>query len=447
MRDLFVIAGCGSYEDRGCEAVVRGTVEIISRYYEDPFFVVCGEFSSRGQFEQQVRNEKDTRIRHVRMHRLPWGLLSRMLPVHRREFKYRKLARSIPKSAAVLWAGCRALDSDPEKREDLCDLDDLSAAYGRKLVLWGASFSRSWPKPVFEPPMSRRLGIQAALFCVESSSIEFLKTIGVENNVFQVCDPAFALQAQEPGDAWRYGDLSRSIGVCLGPGFADRLAQGDKEGWLETACHLTRAIASAGHPVALVPYNCEPDANEFLFLRSVASRLQNHDVCLIQPHHSAAEIKWLIGRMVLFCGTNPDAMVAALTARVPAIALACGQREIGIHHDIFGHRGYCLGPGDTDPVKVMLAVTTALLSREQVRETLEKKMGEMIWEAYKNGKLLRSINTVFDRPDRMDRLSRYDDSPRLYGLRTARAARRLFAQSGQALFGRIFRGWRPEGRT
>ena len=38
-RPLFILAGNGPYENRGCEAIVRGTVKILRNYFQDPSFL------------------------------------------------------------------------------------------------------------------------------------------------------------------------------------------------------------------------------------------------------------------------------------------------------------------------------------------------------------------------------------------------------------------------
>ena len=50
---LFILAGNGSYGNRGCEAIVRGTTKIIRKYFKNPNFLCYSTFENSEQFENQ----------------------------------------------------------------------------------------------------------------------------------------------------------------------------------------------------------------------------------------------------------------------------------------------------------------------------------------------------------------------------------------------------------
>ena len=83
-KTLFILAGNGPYDNRGCEAIVRGTAQILRRHFEDPAFLVCSHFQSEAQLRRQQQQETDADIRHCRMRQLPF--FSKMgeveLPLH-----------------------------------------------------------------------------------------------------------------------------------------------------------------------------------------------------------------------------------------------------------------------------------------------------------------------------------------------------------------------------
>ncbi len=54
----FILAGNGPYDNRGCEAIVRGTVKILRHYYKDSFiFMYQVNFKIIEQFELQYKEE------------------------------------------------------------------------------------------------------------------------------------------------------------------------------------------------------------------------------------------------------------------------------------------------------------------------------------------------------------------------------------------------------
>ena len=70
MREMkppfFILAGNGSYDNRGCEAIVKGTVVILRHYFDKPEFLVASNYQTNSQFEQQRINEKDEAVIHVK---------------------------------------------------------------------------------------------------------------------------------------------------------------------------------------------------------------------------------------------------------------------------------------------------------------------------------------------------------------------------------------------
>ena len=61
-QPLFILAGNGPYDNRGCEAIVRGTVEILRHYFDDPRIIAISNYQSTMQFEQQKLSEVEKPI-------------------------------------------------------------------------------------------------------------------------------------------------------------------------------------------------------------------------------------------------------------------------------------------------------------------------------------------------------------------------------------------------
>ena len=63
----FILAGNGSYSNKGCEAITRGTVECLRGSFNDPHIIAVSAYKYEGQFIEQGENEYDTRIVHKKM--------------------------------------------------------------------------------------------------------------------------------------------------------------------------------------------------------------------------------------------------------------------------------------------------------------------------------------------------------------------------------------------
>ncbi len=75
-RPLFILAGNRSYVNRGCEAIVRGTVKILKESFEDPQFICISHFQNENQFRKQCEEENEDTITHLASitHLPSWGL-------------------------------------------------------------------------------------------------------------------------------------------------------------------------------------------------------------------------------------------------------------------------------------------------------------------------------------------------------------------------------------
>lgn len=164
-RPLFILAGNGPYLNRGSEAIVRGTAEILRKHFPDPRFLVCSDFTTKTAWFAQRRQELD----------------HGSLPLY-------------------------------------TDLDDLVTRRGKKRILWGASAGPFDGRPEDEVFMAAHLKKQTAIFSRESCARAYLEKIGVTRNVYDVAAPAFVLQLLEPRDAARFGRLDETIGIHLSPG-------------------------------------------------------------------------------------------------------------------------------------------------------------------------------------------------------------------------------------
>jgi colanic acid/amylovoran biosynthesis protein len=226
-KNIFILAGNGSYKNRGCEAIVRGTIAIIRKYYDDPQFIVCSQFKNEDHLKDQQKEEIDTSVIHLRMRVLPflrtkylnkifWKIY-RLFPSLRRKYIYQEIIKYIPDARGVLSIGGDNYSLDYHSLEMFIDLDDLIESKRKKLIIWGASvgpFSRS---PKVERFMEGHLKKQTAIMARETKTIDYLKNIHIEKNVYKVIDPAFAMTPLKPQGEISYGDLTRTIGVNFSP--------------------------------------------------------------------------------------------------------------------------------------------------------------------------------------------------------------------------------------
>ena len=111
----FILAGNGPYDNRGCEAIVRGTVKILRHYYKDPSFLCISNFQNNEQFELQYKEEWDKAITHKKTERGIYEIFTpkyffqfaqrKMTPRRHRNNIYKGMFPTIKEAEAVLSIG------------------------------------------------------------------------------------------------------------------------------------------------------------------------------------------------------------------------------------------------------------------------------------------------------------------------------------------------------
>jgi colanic acid/amylovoran biosynthesis protein len=394
-QQLFILAGNGPYENRGCEAILRGTVKILREYFPDPQFLCVSHYHNEQQFRNDCKQEKDKAIRlasSVRMNtkeilRNFWkpgvsayGFRRLFRP---ESLKYQIFGEMLPcldKASAVLSIG-----GDNYVIEYNCipslytDLDDIVLERGKPLVIWGASVGPFDAMPEYERYMIDHLGKITGIFARESVTVGYLKKHGVTANVRQVADPAFLMDPVRPADTGISDTIDKdAIGINLSPLLALYVTGGDMQRWEQTAADIITAVAKkTSRPIYLIPHVTTPVSNDSVFLRNVWNRLGAEikpGVKLIPPDYNAAETKWIISQLSLLAGARTHATVAALSSCIPTLSFAYSIKAQGINRDIFGHEDYCLGPDQCTPEIVTARIESMLAANARIKNELREKI-------------------------------------------------------------------------
>jgi polysaccharide pyruvyl transferase WcaK-like protein len=244
--------------------------------------------------------------------------------------------------------------------------------------------------------MKHHLRKVTAIFARESVTVEYLKKIGVSENVYQVADPAFLMDPEEP----RYADKKLTIrpgavGLNLSPLMARYVTAGDISKWERIAADIISTVARKTHrPIYLIPHVTMPRSDDFVFLERVRgmtdSQVQD-EICLVPPGYNAAETKWIISNMSLFAGARTHSTIASLSSGIPTLSFAYSIKAKGINRDIFGHEKYCLDPVELTPEIVGSGIESMLADTDRIKKELKEKIPSIRMSAMNAGRYLRDV--------------------------------------------------------
>ncbi|MDY0387774.1 MAG: polysaccharide pyruvyl transferase family protein [Methanolobus sp.] len=399
----FILAGNGPYENRGCEAIVRGTVKILRHYYEDPSFLCVSFFQNKEQFEKQCQEEHDPAIIHKQVNKRQskydpkwlFGLpLRKIYPRMNKNWMYKEMLPYLEKSKAVLSIGGDNYSLDYGIPRSFTYLDDVVLERKKPLIIWGASVGPFDKNPEYERYMINHLKQITGIFARESATIDYLHKNNINENVHRIADPAFLMDATELPTEKNIKIKENSIGINLSPLMAKYVSNGYTEVWAKTASDILTDIAkNTDEHIYLIPHVTTPHSDDYLFLKAVQSNMDEfkEKITLIPPIYSASETKWIISKMKIFAGSRTHATIASLSSAVPTLSFAYSIKAKGLNNDIFGNDDFCLNPSELNAQNVTEKIKSIISQSSEIKENLRESIPKIKNEALLAGKILRDV--------------------------------------------------------
>jgi colanic acid/amylovoran biosynthesis protein len=353
------LTGQESFGNRGCEAIVRGTVAMLRTLAEDVEVVVPSarpaldaaqwpEAADRGvRFVPAFKSVHNKYWRHVQ--RLPLRAAKRAgwpFPLGR------GLKGELERADAVLSIGGDNYSLDYRLPSLLLATDAFAMDRGKPVVLWGASVGPFEAEPDFVPVVREHLRRMARVAVRESVSQAYLEsTLGL-GNVIRVADPAFHLEPQpvEATPFWPADPENGVVGLNVSPLIQRYRPRGEAPGALldEVGAFVRWLVDEARVGVLLVPHvvpltggTKNNDAHYMAPLLERAAEQGRH-VAMMPPDLNAAQTKDVIRRCRFFVGARTHATIAALSSGVPTISIAYSVKAKGINLDLLGHTEHVL---------------------------------------------------------------------------------------------------------
>jgi polysaccharide pyruvyl transferase WcaK-like protein len=403
----FLLVGNGPYSNRGCEAIVRGTMAILRHEFGEAFRVTLATVEAPDIVAGQAAHETDPLITHVPLRGKRIGRWS--LPWWSRQITRSFLPQPKPHNYEVLDPFCKdatcalqiggdnyTLDYGLALPRECMRLDEHLSMRGVPLVLWGASVGPFEAAPAFGPEMFAHLRAMRGILVRESDSYEYLKQHDVEANLHRMSDPAFVMEPVEPrADKLGCPLPTGAIGLNLSPMMANYVTKGDMRAWVTLGADIVQSIIrTARRDVLLIPHVTWAQSNDHEFLRRVANACPKKSaarVFCLGDKLSAAETKWVISRCAAFVGARTHSTIAAISSAVPTLSLAYSRKARGLNQDIFGSQEFCLQPTETTPTTVAERVSHLLERSDAIVKRLAGQLPENKKRALQGGAILRRL--------------------------------------------------------
>jgi colanic acid/amylovoran biosynthesis protein len=353
----FYLSGQTNFGNRGCEALVRSTLQLLKQQFGDDVEVLVPSY--RPDLDApQWPDAKQHGARFVRAAPFPlelkvWSRLLRLAPGLARRFApgYR-----LPADIAADLRSCDALL--------VIGGDNITLDYGLPSLLWHVRFAEHAKRmglpvmvwgasigPFGKEPRAEKLvaGFLRQIDCVtvrETISLEYLKSIDVHANVSLVADGAFVMLPQ-PVDVsswWPKAGPSGVLGFNISPLIQKFRPAGEPHSVLqkEVAAFLRNVLERSDMGVLLLPH-VDPlegggDNSDSHYMKAIQDMLgdQRGRLSLAPATLNAPQLKHVLSRCQYFIGARTHATIGAWSTQVPTVSIAYSIKAKGLNRDLFG---------------------------------------------------------------------------------------------------------------
>lgn len=373
----FYLSGQNNFGNRGCEALVRSTLQLLESEF-GAVEILVPSFRPDLDAKQWPEAEKSG-CKFVRAMPFPaelkwWGRARKLLPIIKNLYLPNY---ALPKDIQADIASCDAmlviggdnvtLDYGIESLIWHIRLAQHAQRMGKKVMVWGASIGPFTAEPAIEKFAAEFLKSAECVTVRETISEQYLKAIRVEKNVTLVADGAFIMRP-EPVDTnsfWPIGGEHGVLGFNISPLIQKFRPTGEPRQVLqrEVAGFLKDTLEGSSISILLLPHVDPLDGaienSDSHYMQEILAMTGNYNGRLrIAPRTlNAAQLKFILSKCAYFIGARTHATIGALSCLVPTVSIAYSIKAIGLNRDLFGHEN--------------LVLPTALVTKASLKQYLQ----------------------------------------------------------------------------
>ena len=371
-------------KNHGCEAIVRGSMNIIENSDEKAEFVL----SSNNPSDDEILNNITVKAARTRALTKVEKLIAAVdLKINNSEtYALQKMYSPIVSDAEDCDV-CLSVGGDTYCYGDNHGIQVLTRELkkrGKMTVLWGASIGA---RDLSERKLESLRDFDA-IFTREPITYELLKANGANDNIYLFSDPAFCMERVEvePIDGFT---RENTLGFNISP----LVASGDPRKKEIAEDFLRFVFENTTMKVLLVPHVVEENNNDYDFMKPIFEKFEHTGrIAILPPDLEARQYKGYIAGTRFFVGARTHSTIAAYSSGVPTIALGYSVKARGIAKDIFGEEKYVLDiKAMTDYEELRDEFLKLLENENEIRRELMKSIPLRMRSAMEAGEMLQKI--------------------------------------------------------
>jgi polysaccharide pyruvyl transferase WcaK-like protein len=403
----FLLVGNGSYLNRGCEAILRGTLKILRSVFDDCQFVnanfdVTDPPFTPVELDPDVIHRPLPQVRRLTAKWVVVQAADRLYPSLGHHLRFGNLRKEILHSRAALSIGGDSYTLDYGIPWMYINLDRYVLARSKPLIIWGASIGPFDKKPDFARVVHEHLRKEVtAIFVREERSFNYLRKHGISDNVYLMSDPAFLMEAKPvSSNEIGFEIPDDAIGFNLSPLMSYYVGDNKLATLTDIAINLINVMHSKfRRPIVLIPHVTSPHSNDYELLRGIRERLApkcSACVYILPSNLDAAKTKWVISKLSCLIAARTHATIAGFSTCVPTVSLAYSVKAFGINEELFGHTDYVIRPEEFSIESITAKAEMVLAKAKEIRDILSDKMVHIRTSALAAGVKLKELTGYHD---------------------------------------------------
>ena len=354
--------------NRGCEAIVRGTKEVLG---------------SKELYLATFAPEQNTpMVKELGISMIPYA----SYPSKTHRMFYGAIRRVFKKSLAGFGVVQRPL-FDKVTSNDIClNIGGDTYCYQRpamslalnnytrkkkiKNILWCCSIE----KDKIKGEIFKDLQKYHYIFAREEITVNNLIESGIPaEKVIKVCDPAFFLKTKEVNLPEGF-----QVGNTVGINLSDCVCYGPYTKAYDNVKHLINWILSQTNmSVCLVPhvYSITDDYyHDWPILKRLHKEIANERVSLVDKEYDCEQLKYIISKCRYFIGARTHSTIASYSMKIPTLVIGYSVKSKGIAKDLFGTYDNYVLPFEEmkNDDELLQAFKTLVKNEDIIRQRYEK---------------------------------------------------------------------------
>ena len=366
----YFLCGNTGIINRGCEAIVRSTMEVLTVPVGEVYLATFAPVQDRPMVGELGINMIPYASYPSRLHRYFYALTRRVI---------KGSTVGCPLLAKPLYSRMKPGDVSLNIGGDTycygrpinsIALNKFTSKKGIPNILWCCSIEKS---AVENREIFRDLNKYAYIFAREAITVDNLVSCGYpREKIVKCCDPAFFLKTREVPlpDGFEAGN---TVGINV----SEMVINSDNPAVYKNVTDTIRYILDeTDMKVCLIPhvYSIEKNTNDYPILTKIKNDVNDPRVSMVDKEYNCEELKYIISNCRFFIGARTHSTIAAYSTGVPTLVLGYSVKSKGIATDLFGtYKDYVLPYTElTDKGELSEAFKLLVSREEEIKAVYER---------------------------------------------------------------------------